>query len=312
MNIRIGFWLLLLVSLGACKGKASSVQETLFSGVIRVAVDETLSPLAEEAINVFEAQYNQAGVIPLYTSEVEAINLLLRDSVRWVLASRPLTENELESFHSKKFFPESVKVATDGIALIVNRQNADSIFNLALLQKIFTGEITRWEEIAPGSRAGEIQVVFDHPNSSTVRYVLDSLCPDRKLSDCLRAEKTNRRVIDYVAQNPEAMGVVGVSWLQNPEDSTNLSFLKQVKVLGVSRHRPAMSFNSFKPWQAYLALKEYPLIRDVYVILTDPRQGLASGFTGFLTSDRGQRIILKAGIVPATQPVRIVNVKEKW
>ncbi|MCQ4878625.1 hypothetical protein NE658_14145, partial [Ruminococcus bicirculans] len=74
------------------------------------------------------------------------------------------------------------------------------------------------------------------------------------MSDCLRAEKTNRRVIDYVAQNPEAMGVVGVSWLQNPEDSTNLSFLKQVKVLGVSRHRPAMSFNSFKPWQAYLAL----------------------------------------------------------
>ena len=145
-----------------------------------------------------------------------------------------------------------------------------------------------------------------------MRYVLDSLCPDRKLSDCLRAEKTNRRVIDYVAQNPEAMGVVGVSWLQNPEDSTNLSFLKQVKVLGVSRHRPAMSFNSFKPWQAYLALKEYPLIREVYVILTDPRQGLASGFTGFLTSDRGQRIILKAGIVPATQPVRIVNVKEKW
>ena len=87
MNIRIGFWLLLLVSLGACKGKTSSVQETLFSGVIRVAVDETLSPLAEEAINVFEAQYNQAGVIPLYTSEVEAINLLLRDSVRWVLAT---------------------------------------------------------------------------------------------------------------------------------------------------------------------------------------------------------------------------------
>lgn len=72
-----------------------------------------------------------------------------------------------------------------------------------------------------------------------------------------------------------------------------------------------MSFNSFKPWQAYLALKEYPLIRDVYVILTDPRQGLASGFTGFLTSDRGQRIILKAGIVPATQPVRICQCERK-
>ena len=45
MNIRIGFWLLCLISLVACKGKTSGVQDTLFSGVIRVAVDETLSPL---------------------------------------------------------------------------------------------------------------------------------------------------------------------------------------------------------------------------------------------------------------------------
>jgi len=31
----------------------------------------------------------------------------------------------------------------------------------------------------------------------------------------------------------------------------------------------------------------------------------------FLTSDRGQRIILKSGLVPATQPIRIVNVKDE-
>ena len=130
MNIRIGFWLLCLISLVACKGKTSGGQDTLFSGGIRVAVDETLSPLAEEEIAVFEAQYNQTGIVPIYTSEVDAITLLLCDSVRWVLATRPLSGDELESFHSKKFFPESVKVATDGIALIVNRQNADSIFNL--------------------------------------------------------------------------------------------------------------------------------------------------------------------------------------
>ena len=63
---------------------------------------------------------------------------------------------------------------------------------------------------------------------------------------------------------------------------------------------------------ASIALNEYPLIRDVYAVLTDPRMGLASGFTSFLTSDRGQRIILKAGILPATQPVRIVDVKDTW
>lgn len=148
MNIRIGFWLLCLISLVACKGKTSGVQDTLFSGVIRVAVDETLSPLAEEEIAVFEAQYNQTGIVPIYTSEVDAITLLLRDSVRWVLATRPLSGDELESFHSNKFFPESIKIATDGVALIVNRQNADSIFNVSTLKKIFSGEITRWNQLS--------------------------------------------------------------------------------------------------------------------------------------------------------------------
>lgn len=134
----------------------------MFSGVIRVAVDETLSPLAEDEIAVFEAQYNQTGIVPIYTSEVDAITLLLRDSVRWVLATRPLSGDELESFHSNKFFPESIKIATDGVALIVNRQNADSIFNVSTLKKIFSGEITRWNQLSADSKLGEIQVVFDH------------------------------------------------------------------------------------------------------------------------------------------------------
>ena len=136
MNIRIGFWLLCLISLVACKGKKSGEPDTLFGGVIRVAVDETLSPLAEEEIAVFEAQYNQTGIVPIYTSEVDAITLLLRDSVRWVLATRPLSGDELESFHSNKFFPESIKIATDGVALIVNRQNADSIFNVSIYNRL--------------------------------------------------------------------------------------------------------------------------------------------------------------------------------
>ena len=307
----IGVFILLLV--GACRSKTEdNCIDTPTSGVIKIAVDESFQPVIDQEIGVFESIYTLAGIIPQYCSEVEAIDLLLKDSVRMAVTTRKLTSEERVTLENRKFFPKEIKIATDGIALIVNDQNQDSLISREEIQQIVSGEITSWKELGITSSPGKLQLVFDHPNSSTVRYVLDSLCPERKLSDCLRAEKTNRRVIDYVAQNPEAMGVVGVSWLQNPEDSTNLSFLKQVKVLGVSRHRPAMSFNSFKPWQAYLALKEYPLIRDVYVILTDPRQGLASGFTGFLTSDRGQRIILKAGIVPATQPVRIVNVKEKW
>ena len=253
----IGVFILLLV--GACRSKTEdNCIDTPTSGVIKIAVDESFQPVIDQEIGVFESIYTLAGIIPQYCSEVEAIDLLLKDSVRMAVTTRKLTSEERVTLENRKFFPKEIKIATDGIALIVNDQNQDSLISREEIQQIVSGEITSWKELGITSSPGKLQLVFDHPNSSTVRYVLDSLCPDRKLSDCLRAEKTNRRVIDYVAQNPEAMGVVGVSWLQNPEDSTNLSFLKQVKVLGVSRHRPAMSFNSFKPWQAYLALKEYP------------------------------------------------------
>ena len=311
MNIRIGFWLLCLTSFMACKGKTSGTQDTLFSGVVRVAVDETLSPLAEDEIAVFEAQYNQTGIVPIYTSEVEAINLLLRDSVRWVLATRPLSGDELESFHSNKFFPESIKIATDGIALIVNRQNADSIFNISMLQKVFSGEVTRWNQISSGSKLGDIHVVFDHPNSSTVRYVLDSICGRGRLSDRCHAAGTNREVIDYVSRTPGAMGVIGVNWISDEQDSLCRDFQKGIQVARISRADQPTYGNSYQPYQYYLYTGQYPLSRDIYILLNDPRSALPTGLTSFITGSRGQRIILKAGLLPATMPVNIVNVRDQ-
>lgn len=118
-------------------------------------------------------------------------------------------------------------------------------------------------------------------------------------------------MIDYVEKTPGAIGVIGVSWISRQEtDSSNTRFDHRIRVMAVSKQEHATAENSVKPYQAYIALGEYPLRRDVYALLTDPRSGLASGFTSFLTSDRGQRIILRAGLVPATQPLRIVNVRE--
>jgi phosphate transport system substrate-binding protein len=81
--------------------------------------------------------------------------------------------------------------------------------------------------------------------------------------------------------------------------------------MAVSSEPNANETNSYKPFQAYLFYGYYPLTRTVYIILNDPRGSLPSGFTSFLTSDRGQRIILKSGLVPATQPIRIVHIKDE-
>lgn len=306
------FPFLLLFLLVGCKNKSKDAPEdTMTSGVIKIAVDESFRSIIQEEIDVFESLTPMAGIVPVYCSEVDAVNYLLKDSVRLAITTRPLSSEEIYSFESRKFYPRNIKIATDAIALIVNNQNPDSLISVSQLEEILTGEVTDWKQLYPASNLGRLQLVFDNPNSSTVRYAIDSLCKGKSLYPELKAQKTNSEVISYIAKTPNAIGVIGVNWLGNKTDSTNLSFTDKIKVMAVSSEKVATPENSYKPFQAYIALEDYPLTRSVYVLLNDPRGALPSGFTAFLTGDRGQRIILKSGLVPATQPVRLVDVKDE-
>ena len=310
------FWLIgivLLLALSACRSKSKEGQtDTYSSGVIAIAADASFEPIIQEEIDVFESLYPLAGIVPRYTTEVEAINLLLKDSVRLAVATRTLTEEEMNSFHSRKFYPREIKLATDALALIVNRANPDSLLSVRDFRRILTGEANTWKQVNSNSGLKDIQVVFDNKNSSTVRFAMDSVCGGKSLAtENVSALKTNQQVIDFVAKNPAAIGVIGVNWLGNRSDTTNLSFKEEIRVMAVSAGDVATPENSYKPYQAYLYYGNYPLARPIYAILNDPRNGLPWGFTSFMTSDKGQRIILKSGLVPATQPVRIVHVKDE-
>ena len=303
--------LLFVLVLVSCQTKGKDrFTDTLTEGVIPITVDENLRPIIQEELDVFESLNPKAGIVPTYTNEVDAINLLLKDSVRLAIATRPLSVNEEASLISKKFAPRSYKLATDGIALIINNRNSDSLITVSQIKKILTGKIINWSDIYPRSKLGPIQVVFDNQNSSTVRYAIDSICKGEPLSDKMSAQKTNPEVIDFVSKTPNAIGVIGVNWLGNRKDTTNLSFKSEVRVMAVTSENEATVVNTYKPFQAYLFYGYYPLTRSIFVILNDPRSSLPTALTNFLTADKGQRIILKSGLVPATQPVRIVHIKD--
>lgn len=316
MKMKRQFWLIgivLLAAFSACRSKSKDgPTDTATSGVILIAADESFQPIVQEEIDVFEGLYPLAGIVPRYTTEVEAINLLLADSVRLAITTRRLTDEEMNSFHSRKFYPQEIKLATDGLALIVNRQNPDTLLSVRDFRRILTGETKNWKEVYPDSKLKDIQVVFDNKNSSTVRFAMDSICSGKPLSSGnVSALNTNQQVINFVAENPQAIGVIGVNWLGNRSDTTNLSFRDEIRVMSVTAEDVATPANSYKPYQAYLYYGNYPLARPIYVLLNDPRNGLPWGFNAFMTSDKGQRIILKSGLVPATQPVRIVHVKDE-
>ncbi len=309
------FCMLLLVAIfSACDSRQIKITrtDTPISGVAQIAVDDCFAPIIQEHIDVFEALNDEASIIPVFANEVDVMNLFLKDSVRLIIAARDLSDAEKQGLLNKQLQVRSQKIAIDGIALIINKENTDSLISVSALKKIMTGEIDSWKSINPQSKYDKISVVFDNPNSSTVRFIKDSINRGTPLGAELKAQDNNKAVLDYVAKTPNAMGVIGVNWVSNPKDSTNLSFTNKIRVMSVSKNDVPNVQNSFQPFAAYLALGEYPLRRDVYVILSDLRGTLQSGFTSFVADDKGQRIILKAGLVPATRPMRLISVQEHF
>lgn len=280
------------------------------SDIITVAIDETFKPIMDEEMHQFNLQYPEATFKYFYCSESEALQMLIDDSVRSCLATRELSDKEKAAVLKRNLNVMTERIATDGIALIVNLANPDTLISTNDVLRIVTGKVTRWEQIPYSHQKGEIQLVFDNTQSSTVRYVEDSLCGGKALQGNVYAQKTNEAVIDYISKAPKAIGIIGVDWLRNEDDTTNLSFLPKIRVMSVSRSSVPEKDNSYKPFQAYIALGNYPYVRAVYYMTTDPlMQGMARYFYHFLSEQKGQLIITKSSQLLPWMQVQFKEVK---
>ena len=81
-----------------------------------------------------------------------------------------------------------------------------------------------------------------------------------------------------------------------------------VRDMKVSRLDSATVRNSFRPYQAYIYNGNYPLVRTIYALLTEPRTGMPTRFANFCSLPQGQKIIFSAGLLPNTPNMNVRNV----
>jgi len=307
------FLFLLLLITNSCRFfKSDPYRNTPTTGISKICADETFRPVIEAELDVFSAIYGYTELNAKYVTENEAFRQLINGDVELIAASRSLTTDEKALFRQKRIFPRQTKIATDAIALIVSPSNNDTIISINQIKDILTGRLDQWKQINPGSTSGKIKVVFDNEKSGIIKYLADSICDGKLAGNMVFALEYNRDVIEYTSTHTGVLGFIGASWISNSNDSLHLSFHKKIRVVSVSDSSRPDESNSYKPYQAYLPDHIYPLTRDIYIINTEPRNGLVTGFSSFLASDKGQRIILKSGILPAIAPTRVINVRKEF
>jgi len=287
--------LLLVTSCTDNKKKEKEKKDDILTGELPVLVDETVLPLFLEQKEVFESSYYNAKVLPDAKSEIQAINSLIKGEANIAYLTRELTEEENKSFKQRSITPRIYEVAYDAIILVGNRSNPDS--------SILVNEII---DLLKGNKSKSSTLVFQDANSSVLRYFRELGKVEKVANTYLELKDDAKSILETVANSNNKIGVLSF----NQYLSLESSFIEKDKIRILSVLNDSLDAPKYvKPSQASLSTNEYPLKRRIYVLNYQPNLGLGIGFSAFLTGDRGQRIVLKSGLLPATMPGREIIIR---
>jgi len=282
-------FLLSIVLMGGCSNKKIKGQpDTPQKGTINISVDESFEPVIEEEIKVYESTFPDAHIIAHYKSQADCFKDFQNDSTRLIIVDRGLDKKERDYYEATLHFrPQFSLIAYDAIAVIVNQHCKDSVFTMNRLRDILSGK-------------ENLIAVMDGKNAtSTVRYLQDSILKGEQFGKNVVASKNSADVIDIITKRTDAIGFVGLNWVGDNYDRKQQELLKKIKLGLVECVRCEEKGLFAKPSAASVSFAQYPLARPLYFIVKENATGLGTGFTNFLSLERGQLIFRSSFLIPA-------------
>ena len=204
------------------------------------------------------------------------------------MASRSIKDKEIALAKAKGINPNEIKVALDGLAVVVNPNNPVSKLTLGQLADIFTGRVSNWKEV--GGKDEKIVILSREVNSGTHVYfkehVLrknDSNSKEEFASSALMLS-SSQAIADEVAGNPAAIGYYGMGYIS-----------KKQKPLFLAKDEKS---EYEAPTIENVVNGKYPISRPLLIYTNGQTQGLVKKFVDFMLSKEGQDIVLATDFVP--------------
>jgi len=291
------FYILLLFLIVSCHGKKTENMEPIAgdtpnSGRISIAVDESFLPLLNDEVSVFEKETPNSKIELVKFPEAKGIQEFLDKNFRAVITTRKLTDDEISYGKKNDLNPLHFFIAFDAVVLIVNKKNPDSVYNKAGIQKLFQGE-----------SKNENSVVFNSNGSGEIQY-FKNLYNLKSLPSNFFATNNLYELTNYISTHESAIGVISFNSLLYNSDS----ILQKARVVSIKNN----DFKNYSPDETNIRSGFYPFRREVYIVCGESWPGLGTGFAKFMTTDIGQTIIKRAGLIPARLPLRMIEVKNDF
>jgi phosphate transport system substrate-binding protein len=289
-----------------CDQKPESTETQTEGRIVAAGADGAVKMMRRQSQR-FMALYPKSEIVILGGGSKAGIVALNEGRARIAVVSRDLTAEEDSIIRLNGGKAKGYKIAHDGLAVIVNSRNSVRQLTFEQLEKIFTGKVSGWS-FAGGSMG--MLAVIPGPNLGSCEYFQNIVMKGAPYSKKAYPCSTNAQIVETVRKYPGAVGLVPMSYLYSDWDVWPPVREKGIKAVAVGLVRER---GFFMPDQKTVNEGNYPLTHPLYLYVNetlertyaDGRYSLAHGFITFVSSNEGQQILAKQGLVPSTVPVLI-------
>jgi phosphate transport system substrate-binding protein len=306
MRMQTTHWigiLALLTGLTGCTGRESVSTTT---GNITVECDEAIFPVMQKQGADFERTYREAKIILRSAAARSATVDFINDSTELIAIARPFNSEELQVLASSRIEYQGYPVALDAVAVILHKDQPLKRLRVSQLDSILSGATNRWP--AKNGHWDPIEVVLNSVNSSTNEIVRSTILGNKPFTPAATYFESSPDLVRFVQEHKNAIGIVGLSWLQDLEGTITVASLGDPNARADST-QPGGQF--YSPAQANVYRGYYPLSTKVFMYNRQVLRTVGLGFIAYVGSAPGQKIFQSSGLVPATMPVRLVETTSK-
>ena len=258
-----------LVTLAAALTIGASLNAT--ETIVIKGSDTLGAKMVPQIAEAFKAQMAKKGVEVAFEIAAEGsstgVASVIDGTAEIGMSSRDPKAKEVAKAKSKGVDMQTITVAKDGIALIVNESSPLTEIALEEIGMIFSGDVTDWSAIT--AQTGSISAYTRNTSSGTYAVFQKMAMSSRDYGSDTQKMAGNEQIASEVASNPNGIGYVGLAYINTPG----------VKVLPVDGAQPDA--------------KGYPLARPLYYLTngSKPLSPVAQQFIDFSLSVEGQKIV---------------------
>lgn len=192
-------------------------------------------------------------------------------------SSRFIKDKEVAMAVAKGVYPVPFSVAYDCIVPVVHLSNSVRDLSLEQLKDIYQGKINNWKLVGGPDR--KIVVISRDTSSGTYEVWEEKVMQRERVYPGALLQASNGAVAQAVAKNPNAIGYIGLGYLNDTVKATSVN-----GIVGSA----ATTLNG-----------TFPISRPLYMFTNKwPKDDVAKFINYILHPEKGQKLVKKAGFVP--------------